>query len=65
MFKSAAQRSGARGANRATAFDSRAARVHRARQMARTALARIPSSPLRLAFVCTFMILAAIVMIPR
>jgi hypothetical protein len=33
--------------------------------MARAALARIPSSPLRLAFACTFMILAAIAMIPR
>jgi hypothetical protein len=33
--------------------------------MVRVALARIPSSPLRLAFAWSFMILAAIVMIPR
>jgi hypothetical protein len=33
--------------------------------MTTAALARIPSSPLRLAFACAFMILAAISMIPR
>jgi len=54
-----------RALNRTTAFDTRARPVHRGLQMARVALARIPSSPLRLAFACSFMILAAIVMIPR
>jgi hypothetical protein len=34
-------------------------------QMTTTALARIPSSPLRLVFAGAFMILAVIAMIPR
>jgi hypothetical protein len=33
--------------------------------MTTTALARIPSSPLRLAFACAFKMLVAIAMIPR
>jgi hypothetical protein len=33
--------------------------------MTTTALARIPTSPLRLAFGCAFMMLVAIAMIPR
>ena len=49
---------------RSVAFDSLARSGHGETQMT-TALARIPSSPLRLAFACAFMILVAISMIPR
>jgi len=50
---------------RSLRFDSRGRSGHGETQMETTALARIPSSPLRLAFACAFMILVAIAMIPR